>query len=319
MARLVTGGSRRYPEARPEHADRGWLIRLEGPGEDVLPAGVDEAGVRRSLGLDTTVEDAYLSLDEVCRISDDEPAAEALATHARRHPVARLLCHHGLAMWHGGPDPCRMLMSPDGIACLDLGQVRTMMDGLRAVEALARHVVTSSDPARPDQVAAALRWPILPGYLTKPARAETERDGELFLDRCRLLVTSSLQVLQDTSRLRHEIAWVGPRRLQDVVHAHTDLGLYANAFVRRLLRCASDQQAEQGGDGDRHDEHDEHAGPQQQRDHGRSEAGQHGPVEGPAPVAVSVGEPHHHERGQHGHGQEAGDPLDGGVRHDRLG
>jgi hypothetical protein len=319
VARLVTGGSRRYPEARPEHTDRGWLIRLDGPGEDVLPAGVDEAGVRRSLRLGTTVEDAYLGLDEVTKISDDEPAAEALATHARRHPVARLLCHHGLPMWHGGPDPCRMLMSPDGTACLDLGQVRFMMDGLRGVEDLARHIVTSNNPARPGQVAAALRWPLLPGYLAKPARAETERDGELFLDRCRLVVTSSLQILQDTSRLRRDIAWVGPRRLQDVVHAHTDLGLYAHAFARRLLRCASDQQPQQGGHGDRHDEDHEHPGPQQQRDHGRSETGQHRPVEGPAAVAVSVGEPHHHERGQHGHGQEAGDPLDGRVGEHGLG
>jgi hypothetical protein len=134
--------------------------------------------------LATTVEDAYRDLDEASRIEDDEEAAGALAAHARRHPVARLLCHHGLPMWHGGPDPCRMLMRPDGTACLGLGQVRTMMAGLRGVEDLARHIVTSSHPARPDQVAAALRWPILPGYLTKPARAETERDGELFLDRC---------------------------------------------------------------------------------------------------------------------------------------
>ncbi len=133
MARLVAGGSRRYPEARPERTDLGWLIRLEGPGEDVLPAGVDEAGHRRPLVLTTTVEDAYRDLDDASRIEDDEDAADALAAHARRHPVARLLCHHGLPMWHGGPDPCRMLMSPDGTACLDLAQVRTMMDGLRGV------------------------------------------------------------------------------------------------------------------------------------------------------------------------------------------
>jgi hypothetical protein len=189
VARLVAGGSRRYPEARPERTDLGWLIRLEGPGEDVVPAGVEVLDERRPSELATTVEDAYRDLDDVSRIEDDETAADALATHARRHPVARLLCHHGLPMWHGGPNPCRMLMSTDGTACLDLAQVQTMMDGLRGVEDLARHIVTRSHPARPDQVAAALRWPILPGYLTKPARAETERDGELFLDRCRLLVT----------------------------------------------------------------------------------------------------------------------------------
>ena len=138
-------------------------------------------------------------------------------------------------MWHGGPNPCRMLMRPDGAACLGLAHVRTMMDGLRGVEHLARHIVTSSQPARPDQVADALRWPILPGYLTKPARAETERDGELYLDRCRLIVTSSLQVLQDTSRLSLDIAWVTPRQLQRVAQTHTDLGLYAYALAHRLL------------------------------------------------------------------------------------
>ena len=261
MARLVAGGSRRYPAARPEHTDLGWLIRLEGAGEDVLPAGVNEAGHRRPLGLTTTVEDAYRDLDDVSRIEDDEDAAEALAAHARRHPVARLLCHHGLPMWHGGPDPCRMLMSPDGTACLAVAQVRIMMDGLRGVEDLARHIVTCSQPARPAQVAAALRWPILPGYLTKPARAETQRDGELFLERCRLLVTSSLQILQETSRLRHDIAWVTPRQLELVAQTHTDLGLYVYAFALRLLSCGSDQQAEQRGDGHRHDEHHQHPGP----------------------------------------------------------
>lgn len=235
MARLVAGGSRRYPESQPELTDHGWLIRLEGSGEDVLPAGVEEPGDRRSVALETTVEDAYLDLDQVSRIEDDESAAGALAAHARRHPVARLLCHHGLPMWHGGPDPCRMLMSTDGTACLGLSHVRTMMEGLRGVEDLARHVVTSSQPARPDQVAAALRWPILPGYLTKPARAETERDGELFLDRCRLVVSSSLRVLQDTSLLRRDIEWIAPRQLREVTHAHTDLGLYAYALSARLV------------------------------------------------------------------------------------
>ena len=236
MVRLVAGGSRRYPKARPERTDLGWLVRLEGPGEDVLPTGVDEAGDRRRLQLATTVEDAYRALDQVSRVENDECAAEALAAHARRHPVARLLCHHGLPMWHGGPNPCRMLMGPDGTASLGLGHVRTMMDGLRGVELLARHIVTSMEPARPDQIAAALRWPILPGYLTKPARAETERDGELFLDRCRLLVTTSLQVLQDTSRLRRDIAWVTPRELQLVAQTHTDLGLYAYALTARLVQ-----------------------------------------------------------------------------------
>ena len=104
VARLVAGGSRRYPEARPERTDLGWLIRLDGPGEDVLPAGVEEAGDRRPLELATTVDDAYLNLDRVSRIEDDEDAADALAAHARRHPVARFLCHHGLPMWHGGPE-----------------------------------------------------------------------------------------------------------------------------------------------------------------------------------------------------------------------
>jgi hypothetical protein len=319
VARLVAGGSRRYPEARPERTELGWLIRLGGPGEDVLPAGVAEAGHRRPQELATTVEDSYRDLDAVSRITDDEDAAEALAAHARRHPVARLLCQHGLPLWHGGPNPCRMLLSHDGTACLGLAAVRTMMDGLRGVEDLARHIVTCCHPARPDQVAAALRWPILPGYLTKPARAETARDGELFLDRCRLLVTSSLQVLQETSRLRREVAWVTPRKLQPVTEAHTDLGLYAHALTERLLVLASDQQPEQRGDRDRHDEHHQHPGPQQQGDHGRPEAGQHGPVEGPATVAVPVGESDHHQRGQHGHREEPGDPLDGRVGEHRLG
>lgn len=235
MARLVAGGNWRYPKARPERVDGAWSVSLDGPGEEVLPHGVDDVGERLALVLETTVHDAYLSLDEVTRIEDDDEAADALAAHAQVHPVARLLCHHGLPMWHAGPDPCRMPMSPAGTACLSLSQVRTMMDGLRGLDDLACHVATDARPARPTLVAAALQWPILPSYLTKPARAETERDGELFLDRCRQIVTTSLRVLQDGSRLRRDVEWVTPRDLQVVVHAHTDLALYVHAFTERLL------------------------------------------------------------------------------------
>ncbi|HEY5980080.1 MAG TPA: hypothetical protein VIT41_10640 [Microlunatus sp.] len=318
MARLVAGGSWRYPLSRPERTDHGWLITLDGPGEEVIPCGVLVAGDNRPLVLDTSVDDAYLNLDRVSRIDDEEEAAEAFAAHARHHPVSRFLCHHGLPMWHAGPDPCRMLSTSVGTAGISLSHVRTMMAGLRGLEDLAGHIVTEGRPAGPALVAAALRWPILPTYLTKPARAETERDGELFLDRCRQLVTSSLRVLQDASLLRRDVEWIATPQLQLVAHAHTDLGLYAYAFTRRLLRSASEQQPQQGGDGHRHDEHHQDAGPQQQRDHGSSEAGQHRPVEGPVPVAGAVGEPHHHQGGQHGDRQEAGDPLHGGVREHRL-
>lgn len=278
MVLLVAGGNWRYPKARPERLDGAWSIGLNGPGEEVIPLGIEEAGERRAAVLETTVHDAYLSLDRVTRIEDDEEAADALAGHARVHPVARLLCHHGLPMWHGGPDPCRMLMSPAGTACLSLGQVRTVMDGLRGLEDLACHVSTRSRPAAPAQVTAALQWPILPSYLTKPARAETERDGELFLDRCRQIVASSLRVLQDASLLRRDVEWVSASQLQLVVHAHTDLALYVHAFTERLLpsgsaHCDSDQQAQQRGDSHRHHEDHQHAGAEQQGDHRRSEAG----------------------------------------------
>jgi hypothetical protein len=319
VARLVAGGSRRYPQARAERADHGWTILLEGAAEAVIPHGVTDVGDTAPLVLSTSVEDAYRDLDEVSRIEEDDEAAEALAAHARRHPVARFLCQHGLPMWHGGPDPCRMSMSSGGTACLSLSQVRTMMDGLRGVEDLARHVATRSRPARPEQVAAALRWPILPGYLTGPARAETERDGELFLGRCRQVVASSLRVLQDTSLLRRDIEWVTTRRLQPVAHAHTDLALYVYAFTARMLRPASDQEPQQRGDGDGHQEHHQDARPQQEGDHGRPEAGQHRPVERPAAVPVPIREPDDHEGGQHRHGKEPGDPLHGGLGEHRLG
>ena len=243
MARLVAGGNWRYPESRPERTDLGWSIRLEGPGEEVVPHDAD-SGDRRPLRLQTSVDDAYASLDEATRIEDDGAAAAALAAHARRHPVARFLCHHGLPLWHGGPDPCRMPMSPAGTPSLSLSDVRTMMNGLRGLEALAGHIATGNRPARPAQVAAALRWPILPGYLSKPARAETERDGELFLDRCRQLVAASLRVLHDASLLRRDVEWTTTQQLQLVAHAHTDLALYVHAFTARLLGSGSDQQSQ---------------------------------------------------------------------------
>lgn len=238
MARLVAGASWRYPSSRPEHTDHGWLIRLDGPGEEVVPGGVHRSGRTDLPALDTSVDDAYLNLDRVSQIVDDEDAAEGLAAHARRHPVSRFLCHHGLPMWHGGPNPCRMLSDPDGTPCISLSQVRTMMGGLRGLEDLARHVATRSRPAQAAQVAAALQWQVLPSYLSKPARAETERDGELFLERCRQIVTSSLRVLQDASLLRRDIEWITSQQLQTVAHAHSDLGLYVYAFTARLLSCA---------------------------------------------------------------------------------
>lgn len=235
MAQLVAGDCRRFPAARAQRTDLGWVVVLSGSGERVVPRGVHPVGGAAALELPTTVEDAFRSLERVSRIATDARAASALAAHARSHPVGRLLCQHGLPLWHTGADPCRMLVSQDGSATIGVGRVRTLMSGLAGLEDLVRHVVTARRPATTAQVRAALAWPILPAYLTKPVHAETDRDGELFGERCRQIVATSLQVLQDGSRLRRDVEWVAPDRLQPVVHAHSDLALYVHAFTERLL------------------------------------------------------------------------------------
>jgi opine dehydrogenase len=159
VARLVTGGSRRYPEARPEHTDRGWLIRLDGPGEDVLPAGVDEAGVRRSLRLGTTVEDAYLGLDEVTKISDDEPAAEAATVFQTAlqngnpviHPAVTLL-NAALIDRTGGD----FAFYEEGVTT-STGRLMEAVDGERFAIAEALGVSILSEPA----------IGVLQGYMTE--------------------------------------------------------------------------------------------------------------------------------------------------------
>ena len=239
MARLVAA-PRRYPGCRAERtSDHGWLIRLDGAGEDVIPRGVTRSGGDdAAVLLDSSVGDAYQNLDRVSRIEDDESAAESLAEHARTYPISRLLCHHGLPMWHRGPDPCRMLMTAEGVPSITLSHARTMMSGLRGLEDLAHHIATRNRPARPVQVAAALRWRILPDYIANPARAETERDGGLFLGRCQQIVTSSVRHLRDGSLLRRDLGWTEDLQPQMVAHAGTDLGLYVSAFTTRLLGSA---------------------------------------------------------------------------------
>lgn len=238
MAQLVAGDSRRFPDARAQRTKPGWVILLDGPAERVAVRGVPRMAAPAGLALDTTPEDAFRSLDEATRIPAPARAARALAVHARRHPVARFLCRHGLPLWHAGANPCRGETDEIGIATIDLGQVRLMMAGLHGLEALARHATTGDGPADPAQVAAALSWPILPAYLTKPVRAETARDGGLVGGRCRQVVATSLQVLKDSSGLRHDVEWVTSRRLQPVAHAHSDLALYVHVFTERLLRVS---------------------------------------------------------------------------------
>ena len=239
MAQLVAGDSRRFPDARAQRTKPGWVVLLDGPAERVAVRGVPRTAAPAGLVLETTPEDAYRSLDEATRIPAAARAAKALAVHARRHPVARFLCHPGLPLWHAGANPCRAESDPAGVTTIDLGQVRLMMAGLRGLEALARHATTGDGPADPARVAAALSWPILPAYLTRPVRAETARDGALVGERCRQIVATSVQVLQDSSRLRHDVEWVtAPRRLQPVTHAHSDLALYVHVFIERLLHLS---------------------------------------------------------------------------------
>lgn len=238
MAQLVAGDSRCFPDARAQRTKTGWVVLLEGPAERVSVPGVPRLAGPADRELATSAVDAFDSLDRVSRIPAHARAARALADHARCHPVARLLCRHGLPLWHGGADPCRSASGPGEGASIDLGQIRTMMAGLRGLEDLARHVAAGDGPADPAQVDAVLSWPILPSHLTKPVRAETERDGWLVADRCRQILATGLRVLQDGSRLQQETVWVTPHRLQTVTYAHSDLALYVAVLTARLLAIA---------------------------------------------------------------------------------
>ena len=73
MTRLVTHATWRFPKARPAHtSDHGWLVILDGPAQNVIPRGVHEIDVNdHPLHLDTTVDDAYLSLDQASQVDDD--------------------------------------------------------------------------------------------------------------------------------------------------------------------------------------------------------------------------------------------------------
>lgn len=235
MTQLVTGDSRCFPEACARRNRRGWVIRLVGPAERVVVREVVHVGEVRARELATTTHDALDSLLRVGVIATPARAARALARHTQQQPMARFLCHHGLPPWHAGANPCPAEREGDGVRTLDLGQVRVMTAGLRGLEELARHVVADAGPAGPGQVAAALHWPILPDYLRKPVLAETARDDGLVQERCRQVVATSLQVLQDSSRLRHETRWVTPHRLRPLTYAYSDLALYVHAFTERLL------------------------------------------------------------------------------------
>ena len=243
--RLVAGTTWRYPEARALWTEKhGWTVSLTGTPEEVVARGVyksDEVG-NRPLRLRSTVHDAYLNLDRISQIEDDQDAVGELALHARQHAVSRLLCHHGRPMWHEGRKHkdrgCGQLLE-ERSACIPLRDVRRMMNGLRGIEDLAYHVATRRQPARPAQVEAALQWPLMPTYLDDTARIETQRDGSLFIGRCKQIVTMSLQQLQAESLLVYGIEWIKDQRMQLIAHAHTDLALYAYDFTARVLGAAN--------------------------------------------------------------------------------
>lgn len=239
MTQLVTGDSRCFPEACAQRSTHGWVVRLDGPAELVVAREVVHVGEVPARELATTVDESLDSLLRVGTISVPARAAKALATHTRQHPMARFLCRHGLPPWHAGANPCALEKGPDGVRRIGLGQVLTMTAGLRGLEDLARHIATGEGPASPAQVEAAVSWPILPGYLTKPVRAETARDDGLVGERCRQIVATGLQVLRDSSGLRHETRWATPQGLRPVTYAHSDLALYAHSFTARLLAIAS--------------------------------------------------------------------------------
>lgn len=239
MTQLVTGDSRCFPEAYAHRTRLGWVIRLDAPAELVVAREVVHVGEIPARELATTARQTLDSLLRVGTVAAPARAARALARHTQQHPMARFLCRHGLPPWHAGANPCAMDKDADGGRAIGLGHVRTMTAGLRGLEDLVRHVAAGAGPASPAQVEAALTWPILPGYLTKPVLAETARDDGLVGERCRQVVATSLQVLQDSSGLRHETVWVTPHRLRPVTYAHSDLALYVHAFTARLLAIGS--------------------------------------------------------------------------------
>lgn len=244
--RLVAEATWRYPEAEPAWLEeQGWAVALRGQPEEVIPRGVykSDAVGNDPARLTTTVHDAYLSLDVLSQVDDDEAAAALFSVHAQQHPVSRLLCRHGRPMWHhdkSADQGCSPLLGPDGAACVSVRHVRTMMDGLRGLEDLAYHVATRLEvDARSAQVEAALQWPLVPDYLAELARIETARDDTLFDNRCKQIVAMSLRQLQREALLLYSVEWIKSQRMQMVALAYTDLALYVYDFTVRVLDAAN--------------------------------------------------------------------------------
>lgn len=224
----------RFPEARAERTDSGWVVELGKIHEAVLPLGVDAApGYARAGRLDVSLHDIHEQLRDVAVVLDDGKAALALAIHCRQYPAPLLCLEHGWPAGHQGECTDKNLPN-DGPWLLKVEHVVAMVTGLDGVSSLAFHLRTQRKPPSRALVENALAWPILDPEFVRIMRLELGRDGEWSIMRARQIVTLTMTRALRLSNLELLLEWLPNDRPSLALEAPTAMGAYVIDFVRHV-------------------------------------------------------------------------------------
>jgi hypothetical protein len=248
---LVIKEATRYPHAYAAPSSEGWAVRCL-HGESVVPENVTvaypELYAERSkpIRLRTTADDAYDSLlDAVLSPDAAEAAAQALADHCGRHPANLLFCRaHGLPVDHLTPEEYieRPGRSPqtqcDPSESLRVNDVQRMLTTLTAIDHMAARTTRWRTPTPRREVEDALRWPLLALNERESIERQTGKTGKLPVAASRWLIKRTVDELYKQTRTDFGYYWLPQYGFRLVCMARTDLGIYAAAFVSRILRAA---------------------------------------------------------------------------------
>lgn len=130
-------------------------------------------------------------------------------------------------MWHDHrpPDAARA-GSGSCLHALRVPDVIRMVSALDAITDAHVRLTRQRRPLGRRIVEDILAWPVLPVQFADVIRAELNRDGQLWTDRARQLVTRTLDDAMRQSELRASVTWAPQRRPELALVAGTTVALY---------------------------------------------------------------------------------------------
>jgi hypothetical protein len=234
---LVSTGLATWRHPRSVQRDGRWFVTADADVRRVLPKGVARSTKFASdaEAVAYTLHEAHENLRELVWY-EGQAAADALAAHCMEFPVPEL-CKCGLAPRHvlssaGGGCRFRTIA---GNRAIEVEAVQRMVTGLDGIRTLAYHLARQRRPATPRMVENAQIWPVLPDYIRERNTLAAARDGELWVEGARQLVTLSMQYAFEHTALVVDFQWSRHHRPAIVFDASfSNMAAYVADFARHL-------------------------------------------------------------------------------------